>query len=145
MAERVDPHRSGETVGMEGETIGGPLGGGGMGAGGGRQKPLIVGVVIFSLGTGACALAPEGGWWYLAALRFIIGVGVGGVAAVAVPMLLEMTPTRLRTKLAGFMLTALIPIGVLIAGVLAAVALDPLGWRAPFAVGVFPLVVRFLA
>src|SRR5918998_5139901 len=107
----------------------------------GRRKPLIVGIVIFSLGTGACALAPEGGWWYLAILRFIIGVGVGGVAAVAVPMLLERTPTRLRTKLAGFMLTALIPIGVLIACILAAVALDPLGWRFLFAIGLTPIVL----
>jgi MFS transporter, putative metabolite:H+ symporter len=109
----------------------------------GRRKPLIAGVVIFSLGTGALALAPEGGWWYIALVRFVVGIGVGGVAAVAVPMLLEMTPTRLRTKLAGFMLTALIPIGVLVAGVLAAVALDPLGWRTLFAIGVFPIVLAF--
>jgi putative MFS transporter len=109
----------------------------------GRRKPLIAGVVIFSLGTGACALAPEGGWWYLAALRFVIGVGVGGVAAVAVPMLLEMTPTRLRTLLAGFLLTSLIPLGIILAAVLSAVALDPLGWRALFAIGIFPIVLAF--
>jgi putative MFS transporter len=107
----------------------------------GRRKPLIAGVIVFSLGTGALALAPDEGWWYIALLRFVVGAGVGGVAAVAVPMLLEMTPTRLRTKLAGFMLTALIPLGILLAGVLAAVALDPLGWRFLFAIGVFPIVL----
>ena len=43
----------------------------------GRRVPLMAGIVMFSLATGALALAPDGGWWYIAALRLIVGAGRG--------------------------------------------------------------------
>jgi len=39
----------------------------------GRRRPLIAGLLIFSLGTGAMALAPDEGWWFIAIFRFIVG------------------------------------------------------------------------
>ena len=84
------------------------------------------------------ALAPDGGWWFIAIFRFLVGAGVAGVAVVAVPMVLEFTPTRLRTKITGFVTTAMVPIGILAAAV-AAAALDP-HWRPLFALGLLPLV-----
>ncbi len=104
----------------------------------GRRRPLIAGLTIFSLGTGIMALAPDNGWWFIAIFRFIVGAGVAGVAVVAVPMVLEFTPTRLRTKVTGFVTTAMVPIGILAAAVSAA-ALDP-HWRPLFALGLLPLV-----
>ena len=104
----------------------------------GRRRPLIAGLTLFSLGTGVMALAPDGGWWFIAIFRFLVGAGVAGVAVVAVPMVLEFTPTRLRTKVTGFVTTAMVPIGVLAAAVSAA-ALDP-HWRPLFALGLLPLV-----
>lgn len=103
----------------------------------GRRRPLIAGLTIFSLGTGAMALSPEEGWWFITIFRFIVGAGVAGVAVIAVPMVLEFTPTRLRTRIVGFVTTAMVPIGILAAAG-AAAALDP-NWRALFLLGLLPL------
>lgn len=103
----------------------------------GRRRPLIAGLLIFTLGTGVMALAPDEGWWFITIFRFVVGAGVAGVAVIAVPMVLEFTPTRLRTKIVGFVTTAMVPIGILGAAG-AAAALDP-NWRAIFALGLLPL------
>jgi putative MFS transporter len=108
----------------------------------GRRRPLMAGIVMFSLGTGALAFAPDGGWWYIAALRLVVGAGVAGVAVIAVPLALEFTPTRLRTRVVGFVTTAMVPVGIMVAAVVAAA----LPWRAAFAIGVLPVVmVAFIA
>jgi MFS transporter, putative metabolite:H+ symporter len=82
----------------------------------------------------------------MAILRFVVGAGVAGVAVIAVPLTLEFTPTRLRTRLAGFVTTAMVPIGILVAA-LSVGLLEPLiGWRPLFAVGVLPaLLAVFVA
>jgi putative MFS transporter len=103
----------------------------------GRRGPLIAGLLIFSLGTGTMALAPDEGWWFITIFRFVVGAGVAGVAVIAIPMVLEFTPTRLRTRIVGFVTTAMVPIGILAAAG-AAAALDP-NWRAIFAIGLLPL------
>lgn len=108
----------------------------------GRRKPLMAGIVTFSLATGALALAPEGGWWYIATLRLVVGAGVAGVAVIAVPLALEFTPTRLRTRVVGFVTTAMVPVGIMVAAIVAAL----LPWRLAFAIGVLPIVlVAFIA
>ena len=107
----------------------------------GRRKPLIAGILTFSIATGLLALAPDDGWWYLALGRIVVGAGVAGVAVIAVPMTLEFTPTRMRTTMVGFVTTATVPIGILMAAVLSATLADPLGWRPLFAVGIAPAVL----
>ena len=113
----------------------------------GRRRPLIAGILTFSIATGLLAAAPDDGWWYLALLRVVVGAGVAGVAVIAVPLTLEFTPTRLRTTLTGFVTTAMVPIGILAAAVASATLADPLGWRPLFAIGVVPaalaLFVRY--
>src|SRR6266545_2545193 len=112
----------------------------------GLRRPLIAGILTFSLATGALAAAPNDGWWYLAALRFVVGAGVAGVAVIAVPLTLEFTPTRLRTYVTGFVTTAMVPIGIMFAAVVAAVLIPAIGWRPVFAVGVLPaLLAIFVA
>jgi putative MFS transporter len=107
----------------------------------GRRGPLIVGIMTFSLATGAQALAPEDGWWFLAIFRFIVGAGVAGVAVIAVPLCLEFTPTRLRTKVVGFVTTAMVPIGLAAAAGAAAVLIPAIGWRPVFAIGALPVLL----
>jgi putative MFS transporter len=112
----------------------------------GRKRPLIWGILTFSLATGALAAAPDGGWWYLAALRLVVGAGVAGVAVIAVPLTLEFTPTRLRTKVTGFVTTAMVPVGILAAALAAGLLMPAIGWRPLFAVGVLPaLLAIFVA
>ena len=103
----------------------------------GRRRPLMAGIIMFSLATGALALAPDGGWWYIAILRLFVGAGVAGVAVIAVPLALEFTPTRLRTLVVGFVTTAMVPIGIMVAALVAAA----LPWRAAFAIGVLPVAL----
>jgi putative MFS transporter len=103
----------------------------------GRRRPLIAGLLIFSLGTGVMALSPDDAWWFITIFRFVVGMGVAGVAVIAVPMVLEFTPTRYRTRIVGFVTTAMVPIGILAAAG-AAAALDP-NWRALFLLGLLPL------
>lgn len=121
--------------------IGGALVWGKLGDRYGRRRPLIAGILTFSIATGLLALAPEDGWWYLALLRLVVGAGVAGVAVIAVPLTLEFTPTRLRTKLTGFVTTAMVPVGILAAALAAGVLADPLGWRPLFAVGIVPAIL----
>jgi putative MFS transporter len=121
--------------------IGGALLWGKLGDRYGRRKPLIAGILTFSIATGLLAAAPEDGWWYLALLRLVVGAGVAGVAVIAVPLTLEFTPTRLRTTLTGFVTTAMVPLGIAAAALAAALLADPLGWRPLFAVGIVPAVL----
>jgi putative MFS transporter len=107
----------------------------------GRRRPLIAGILTFSFATGALAAAPDGGWWYLALLRFVVGAGVAGVAVIAVPLALEFTPTRLRTRLVGFVTTAMVPIGIGAAAASAALLIPAVGWRPVFAIGVLPALL----
>jgi len=107
----------------------------------GRRKPLIWGILTFSLATGALALAPNGGWWYLALMRIAVGAGVAGVAVMAVPLALEFTPTRLRTRVAGFVTTAMVPIGIGAAALAAGLLIPAIGWRPVGALGVLPVVL----
>lgn len=109
----------------------------------GRKRPLIVGICVFSIGTGLMALAPDDGWKFLSFMRFIVGMGVGGVAAVAVPLLLEYTPTRLRSVLVGLITTAMIPIAILLAAVVSGIFIPIVGWRPLFAIGVIPVFLAF--
>jgi putative MFS transporter len=59
------------------------------------------------------------------------------VAVIAVPLALEFTPTRLRTLVVGFVTTAMVPIGIMVAAVVAAV----LPWRAAFLIGLLPILL----
>ena len=112
----------------------------------GRRKPLIAGILTFSLATGALAAAPHNGWWYMTIFRFIVGAGVAGVAVIAIPLTLEFTPTRLRTKLAGFVTTAMVPVGILLAALSVGLLEPVIGWRPLFALGVLPaLLAIFVA
>ena len=121
--------------------IGGSIVWGRMGDRFGRRRPLIWGIVTFSVATGALALAPDGGWWYLALLRLVVGAGVAGVAVVALPLALEFTPTRLRTRLVGFVTTAMVPVGIGAAAAAAAVADPWIGWRPVVALGMLPVLL----
>ena len=107
--------------------IGGSIVWGRLGDRVGRRVPLMAGILIFSLATGASRWRPTDGWWYIALLRLVVGAGVAGVAVIAVPLALEFTPTRLRTRVVGFVTTAMVPIGIMVAAVVAAL----LPWRAP--------------
>jgi putative MFS transporter len=107
----------------------------------GRKPALIAGILTFSLGTGVMILTPPGAWVFLSAFRFVVGAGVGGLATVANPLVVEFTPTRLRTSLSGFIASGLVPLGTLLAAALAAAVAPSVGWRGLFAIGLAPALL----
>lgn len=107
----------------------------------GRHRSLIVGMVLYSLCTGLMALSPEGSWKVLAGLRFFVGAGVAGVLSVAIPLVVEMTPTSQRTMVSGLVTTAFIPIGSILAALIAAAFSTSLGWRGLLVIGCAPIIL----
>lgn len=109
----------------------------------GRKALLVGGVTLCALSAGSVSLIPDGAWVTFAALRFFVGFGVGAAASVAVPLIVEYTPTRLRTVITS---ATVIPVslGILAASLSAATLLHQIGWRGLAALGFLPLVPAVL-
>ncbi|MBX9649161.1 MAG: MFS transporter [Xanthobacteraceae bacterium] len=76
-------------------------------------------------------------------LRFVVGVGLAGCTTPITALIVELTPTRLRTLITGF-LVVFASVGALIAALVAATLLGLLGWRGVAAAGVPPAVMGLL-
>jgi len=109
----------------------------------GRKALLVAGVTLCALSAGSVSLIRDGAWVTFAALRFFVGFGVGAAASVAVPLIVEYTPTRHRTIVTS---ATVIPVslGILAASVSAATLLHQIGWRGLAALGFVPLVPALL-
>jgi putative MFS transporter len=109
----------------------------------GRKALLVAGVTLCALSAGSVSLIPDGAWITFAALRFFVGFGVGAAASVAVPLIVEYTPTRHRTVVTS---ATVIPVslGILAASLSAATLLHQIGWRGLAALGFLPLVPALL-
>ncbi|MFG1214569.1 MFS transporter [Xanthobacter flavus] len=103
----------------------------------GRRAVFSATVANFSIATGALAFTPEGGWICLAALRFLVGFGAGGLYCVDLPLVQEFVPARLRGRIGG-LITAAVPVGLLLASLAAATMPSLIGWRGLFIVGMVP-------
>jgi AAHS family benzoate transporter-like MFS transporter len=104
----------------------------------GRRRMLIGCTVWFSALTGLCALAPTPELF--GALRFLAGLGLGGIVPTAAALTGEYAPLRVRNLALGLVLTGF-PIGGLLAGAVAIGLIPTWGWRSLFALGALPLVV----
>ena len=112
----------------------------------GRRRSFIAGMLLYSICTGLMALSPAGAWMLLAILRFFVGAGVAGVLSVAIPLVVEMTPTHRRTSVSGLVTTAFVPFGSLLAALVAATFSVSFGWRGLLLIGSAPiLLVPFVA
>ena len=85
----------------------------------GRRAVFIGTVLNFSLATGILALTPDHGWIFLTVFRFFVGFGVGGLYCVDLPLVQEFVPASRRGFIGG-LVTAFIPIGVMIGSILGA-------------------------
>lgn len=65
----------------------------------GRRIMLSINLLLFTIGSAACALAPDFGWLLVA--RAIVGFGVGGEISTAVTMLAEFCSPKFRGTAAG--------------------------------------------
>ncbi len=103
--------------------------GGWLGHNFGRRMPFIVGLLVSTLSAGAIALAPVGAVWYVFLMRLLVGAGLGIMVTMALTTIVELTPTRHRTILAGFATTGIIPLAILLAAILSATLAPVIGWR----------------
>lgn len=117
----------------------------------GRTRTLLLTMALYSLGTAACAFAPN--IWFLLACRVVASLGIGGEWAAGAAMVAEVVPEHRRVE-AGALLYTSAPIGLFLAtqvtwlvqGV--AMAGQPeTSWRVVFLLGLLPaavaLAVRF--
>jgi len=105
----------------------------------GRRLALIASVLLFALATISISFAP--GLIALSVLRFVAGAGIGGAMPNATAFAAEFAPLS-RRPVAVTVTMVCVPLGGMIAGVVAAWILPGMGWRALFSTGgVAPFVL----
>src|SRR6266545_1057825 len=108
----------------------------------GRRKVFIGTVLNFSIATGLLYFTPDNGWIYLAIMRFFVGVGVGGLYCVDLPLVQGFMPSSKRGWVGG-LVACVITLGVGLGAVLAAFMPSD-QWRLLFAIGLLPALVVLL-
>jgi putative MFS transporter len=106
----------------------------------GRRTSFAATIGIFSLFTGLVAAS-----WNvpsLAVFRFISNFGLGGAVPVALTVMSEFSPGRLRGRMAGGMLVGF-PTGLALAAAISWFVMPVYGWRTVFVIGVAPALLLF--
>jgi AAHS family benzoate transporter-like MFS transporter len=101
----------------------------------GRRRTILLCVVWFSVFAALCAVAPSA--WLFGVLRFLAGLGLGGVLPAAAALVSEYAGARRSSYSITLMMTGYHVGGVLTA-LLALAVLPTLGWRAMFVLGAVP-------
>jgi MFS family permease len=114
----------------------------------GRTRTLMLTMLVYALGTAACAAAPT--IWLLAFFRLIASLGIGGEWAAGASMVAEVVPEERRVE-AGALLYTAAPLGLFLATFVnhqvAAVWLSGVpehSWRVVFLFGLVPAAVAFV-
>jgi len=105
----------------------------------GRRRVIVTCTLIFGLFTLATAFANSAG--SLTALRFLAGLGFGGVMPNAIALTAEYAPQRRRGTMITIMFCGF-PIGATVVGFAAVPILPLYGWRGVFVLaGIMPLLL----
>jgi MFS family permease len=114
----------------------------------GRTRTLLLTMALYSLGTAACAFAPN--LWVLLFFRIVASLGIGGEWAAGASMVAEVVPEKRRVE-AGALLYTSAPLGLFLATyvtyVIQGVAFKSapeVAWRYVFLCGLIPAGVAFL-
>ena len=113
----------------------------------GRTKTLLLTMLLYSLGTAACAFAPN--IWVLLVFRVISALGIGGEWAAGAAMVAEVVPEKRRVE-AGALLYTASPVGLFLATyvtyqITGVYFVDPANsWRYVFLFGLVPAAVAFV-
>jgi MFS family permease len=112
----------------------------------GRTKTLLLTMLLYSLGTAACAFAPNIG--VLLLFRIFVAFGIGGEWAAGAAMVAEVVPEKRRIE-AGALLYTSAPVGLLLASFVSGGIIKNFGdptvsWRYVFACGLLPAIVAFI-
>jgi MFS family permease len=114
----------------------------------GRTRTLMFTMLLYALGTAACAAAPN--IWWLAFFRVLASLGIGGEWAAGASMVAEVVPEEKRVE-AGALLYTAAPLGLFFATFVnhqvAAVWMadsPETSWRVVFLFGLIPAAVAFV-
>jgi MFS family permease len=114
----------------------------------GRTRTLLLTMALYSVGTAACAFAPN--LWFLVVCRIVASLGIGGEWAAGAAMVAEVVPEKRRVE-AGALLYTAAPLGLFLATYVThaiqgvAFRSEPeLAWRYVFLCGLIPAAVAFL-
>src|SRR5262249_4980707 len=113
----------------------------------GRTRTLLLTMLLYALGTAACALAPN--IWILMICRIISSLGIGGEWAAGAAMVAEVVPEKRRVE-AGAILYTSAPMGLFLATfitfqITTVYFTDPsVSWRYVFLFGLLPAAAAFL-
>ncbi len=120
----------------------------------GRKKTLMMCIAIFSIFSGAAFFAPN--FEVFVGLRFLAGLGMGGAMPIAITLVSEFAPSKIRAKAVTAMFGGF-TLGWAVAGFMAMLIIPNLGWRPLLLIGILPVLfipvinhylpesVRFLA
>jgi AAHS family benzoate transporter-like MFS transporter len=104
----------------------------------GRRATMLATVAAFSVLTLACAFAPNPE--VLGVLRFLAGLGLGGVLPVALALVAEYAPPGRGSSATTILMTGY-HVGAVATALLGILLIGPLGWPAMFVAGAIPAVV----
>ena len=114
----------------------------------GRTRTLLFTMLLYSLGTAACAFAPNLAW--LAFFRLVASLGIGGEWAAGAAMVAEVVPEHRRDE-AGALLYTSSPLGLFLATFVTYQiqgvhmnAQPEVAWRYVFLTGLIPAAVAFV-
>ena len=103
----------------------------------GRRAVMLTAYAWFSIGMGVTALMSTVGGFGL--MRFLTGIGVGALVATTGALVAEYAPPG-KKNLANAITYSGVPLGSLLAALLAILLLGQIGWRGMFWIGALPLV-----
>jgi putative MFS transporter len=109
----------------------------------GRKPTMMATVLTFTIPTGLLFFTPEGNWIYFTVCRFLVGVGVGGLVTVVMPVLQECVPSRYRGVISGITLSSAV-MGTLTASLCAGYLSQIIGWRGLFLIPVAGAIVTLV-
>lgn len=104
----------------------------------GRRRTIIACTVAFTLLNALCGLAAD--VWIFAVLRFLAGLGLGGLLPSLNALTGDLVTARWRPAMATFMMSG-VPIGGTIAALMGTVVVPELGWRWMFILTLVSLVI----
>jgi len=104
----------------------------------GRRQTMLWTVVSFSVLTLLCAFAPNP--WLFGLLRFLAGLGLGGVLPTALALINEYAARGRGGPAATNMMTGY-HVGAVLTALLGIIIIEPLGWHWMFIVGALPALV----
>lgn len=113
----------------------------------GRKRTMVITMIMYSVGTAACAFAPNLGWLF--AFRLLASLGIGGEWAAGAAIVSEVMPEHRRVE-AGALLYTAAPVGLLLATLVNQLVAGywfadhpEFSWRIIFLFGLIPAAVTF--